>query len=168
MAAAIPMSGSYLGLSGVSDYNWACYCGCSTLTPAPEAEELWIAAMVRPLTERSANVAKVDVSLPPRFRDAFQQILASRSLSAGRRVYARDLHEEAISHLVERAEAGEPIMFMASPLGTSRATLWMDEGLKARVDQVALAHGVHRSAVVLTAFHAFLDQAKRGATANAA
>ncbi|MDT8278528.1 hypothetical protein RQ734_20945 [Roseomonas mucosa] len=168
MAAPIPMSGAYGRLSGVGGANWAYYAGCPELPPAPEAEEPWIAAMVRPLTERSANVAKVDVSLPPRFREAFRQILARRNHAAGKRVYARDLHEEAISHLVERAEAGETIMFMASPLGMGRATLWMDEALKARIDQIALAHGVHRSAVVLTAFHAFLDQVKQDRTANAA
>lgn len=124
--------------------------------------------MVRPLTERSANVAKLDVPLPKGYREAFRRLVEARTQSGGKRVFARDLHEEAIGSLVQRAECGEKVLFMATPVGASRITLWMDEGLKAKIDGLAQAHSVARAAVVVTAFHHFLDNAEQGATANAA
>lgn len=143
--------------SGMVGRDAACFVA-RTLLPVStlELEEPWSAEMVRPLTERSANIAKVTVPLPPRFREAFRSLIEARSRIGGKRVFARDLHEEAIGSLVNRAERGEKVLFMATPVGVGRITLWMDEGLKARVDGLALAHGVHRSAVVLTAFHHFL------------
>ena len=79
-----------------------------------------------------------------------------------------DLHEEALAELIQRAEAGEPIIFMATPASrASRRTLWVDEKLKAGVDHLAMLHGVTRSAVVWTALHGYLERrdALRGAIA---
>ncbi|USQ74287.1 hypothetical protein NF552_23240 (plasmid) [Roseomonas mucosa] len=164
------MTPAQRAVSGMVGCDAACFVARTlVLSSTLELEEPWNAEMVRPLTERSANIARVDVSMPPRFREAIRRIMDARNRIPGqRRICARDLHEEAINALVERAEAGEPILFMASPIGTGRATLWMDEGLKARVDGLALAHGVHRSAVVLTAFHHFLRHADVADKADAA
>lgn len=156
-------------VSGMVGRDAACFVA-RTLLPAStlDVEEPWSAEMVRPLTERSANVAKLDVPLPKGYREAFRRLVEARTLSSGRRVFARDLHEEAIGSLVERAERGEKVLFMATPVGASRMTLWMDEGLKAKIDGLAQTHSVARAAVVVTAFHHFLGEAEQRATANAA
>lgn len=156
--------------SGMVGCDAACFVARTlVLPPTLELEEPWNAEMVRPLTERSANVAKLDVPLPKGYRDAFRRLVEARTLSnGGRRVFARDLHEEAIGSLVERAERGEKVLFMATPVGATRMTLWMDEGLKAKIDGLAQTHCVARAAVVVTAFHHFLSEAEQGTTANAA
>ena len=149
----------------------AACCAIRTLIPmvVGEAEGPWLTTMVRPLTERSANIAKIDVPLPSRFRDAFRGIVEARNQQGGpRRLFARDLHEEAIGLLIQRVEAGEELLLMAPPVGTSRMTLWMDEALKAKVDELALGRGVTRSAVVLSAFHYFLSPLAKPSAADAA
>ncbi|WP_424138922.1 hypothetical protein [Roseomonas chloroacetimidivorans] len=156
-------------VSGMVGRDAACFVA-RTLLPAStlDVEEPWSAEMVRPLTERSANIAKLTVPLPPRFREAFRSMIEARSRIGGKRVFARDLHEEAIGSLVNRAERGEKVLFMATPVGVGRITLWMDESLKAKIDSLALTHGVARASVVVTAFHHFLDEAEQSRTADAA
>lgn len=159
-----------VAVSGIFLDVAACY-AIRALMPmvAGEAEEPWCVTMARPLTDRSANVAKVDVPLPSRFRDAFRRIVEARNQQGGqRRLFPRDLHEEAISLFVQRTEAGEDLLLMAAPVGISRTTLWMDAALKAKVDELALARGVTRSAVVLSAFHYFQRQLAEPAKAAAA
>jgi len=104
-------------------------------------------------------MAKVDVPLPPGFMSAIQQLVDSRNRHSGpehRRIYARDLHEEAVAELIQRVEAGERILFLAPPSGKARKSLWLDEKLKAGVDRLAGEHSVTRAAVVMTAFHSYL------------
>ncbi|MFK4046397.1 Hypothetical protein HVIM_03881 (plasmid) [Roseomonas mucosa] len=115
--------------------------------------------MVRPLTDRTASMAKLDAPLPPGFMDAIQQLVDTRNRQGGpdhKRLYARDLHEEAIAELIQHVEAGEQVLFLAPPSGKARKSLWLDEKLKAGVDRLANEHSVTRGAVVMTAFHSYL------------
>ena len=127
--------------------------------------------MVRPLTDRTASMGQLDTPLPAHYLSAIQQLVDKRNAQAmqeQKRFFARDLHEEALAELIQRAEAGEPIIFMATPASrASRRTLWVDEKLKAGVDHLAMLHGVTRSAVVWTALHGYLERrdALRGAIA---
>ena len=116
--------------------------------------------MARPLTERSTNAAKLDVPLPQSFPNAFQKLVNERNhaTSGSRRVYTRDLFEEAIGELIQRVER-ERVTFVATPFrGFVRKKFWVDGTLKESVEQLALAHGITRSAVVMTAFHHYLDR----------
>ena len=129
---------------------------------------LWTTDMARPLTERSTNAAKLDVPLPQNFPDAFQRLVdeRNRATGGGKRVYTRDLFEEAIGELIQRVEC-ERVTFVATPFrGFVRKKFWVDGTLKGGVEQLALAHGITRSAVVMTAFHHYLD--RHGALRNAA
>lgn len=136
------------------------------------ARHLWTLDMARPLTERSTNAAKLEAPLPQNFPEAFQRLVDERNRKAGttgRRTYARDLYEEAIGELIQRAE-NERVMFLATPFRNSvRKIFWVDEALKGSVEQLALAHDITRSAVVMTAFHLYLDRhgALHGAAASA-
>lgn len=106
-------------------------------------------------------MAKLDVPLPASFVEAIQHLVDARNAEGGpghKRVYARDLHEAAIAELVGRAEEGDQILFLAPPSGKGRKTLWVDDKLKAGVDRLATEHGVTRAAVVMTAFHHYLNR----------
>ena len=123
------------------------------------AGALWNARMVRPLTDRTASMAKLDAKLPPGFADAIQHLVDTRNQQGGpehKRLYARDLNQEAISELSQRADAGEKILFLAPPSARARKSLWVDESLKAGVDRLATEHSVTRAAVVMTALHNYL------------
>jgi len=133
----------------------------STAHERARVRPLWIADMTRPLTERSANAAKLEAPLPPEFPVAFQRLVDARNRYAeGDRkpIYARDLHEEAIGELVHLASCGR-VTFIATPFRNYvRKVFWVDQGLKAGVEHLALAHGITRSVVVMTAFQHYLDR----------
>ncbi|PWC26854.1 hypothetical protein [Teichococcus aestuarii] len=117
--------------------------------------------MVRPLTERTANMAKLDAPLPAGFAKAIQQLVDQRNREGGpghRRLYPRDLHEEALRELIGRAEAGEAILFLAPPSAKVRKSFWIDQDLKHGVDRLATEHGVTRTAVFVTALHTYLER----------
>lgn len=126
-----------------------------------EARYLWTPDMARPLTERSTNAAKLEAPLPQDFPEAFKRLVDERNRATGgdrKRIYARDLYEEAIGELIQRVES-ERITFIATPFrGFVRKIFWIDEALKGGVEQLALAHGITRSAVVMTAFYHYLDR----------
>jgi hypothetical protein len=142
----------------------AACCVARTFVPAPafEEEAPWNIPMVRPVTERSANATKLDVPLPQGFADAFQRLVTLRNQRAEpgqkRRFYARDLHEEAIRELIQRAEGKANLLFLSPPACQVRKTLYMDEGLRDGITRLAEAHQVSRSAVVVTAFHSYLER----------
>ncbi len=122
---------------------------------------LWMMDMSRPLTERSTNAAKLEVPLPPEFPEAFQRLVDHRNRNAQsnqKPIYARDLYEEAIAELVHLASCGR-VTFIATPFRDFvRKAFWVDQSLKTGVERLALAHGVTRSVVVLTAFQHYLDR----------
>ena len=117
--------------------------------------------MSRPLTDRSANAAKLEAPLPPEFPEAFQRLVDDRNRNAQREqkpIYARDLYEEAIGDLVHLTSCGR-VTFIATPSRNYvRKVFWVDQTLKAGVEHLALAHGITRSAVVVTAFQHYLDR----------
>ncbi|MFC4168988.1 hypothetical protein [Teichococcus aestuarii] len=117
--------------------------------------------MVRPLTERTANMAKLAVPLPSGVVDAIQQLVEERNEQQGpgqQRLYARDLHEEALRELLSRVETGESLLFLAPLSAKARKSLWINGDLKAAVDDLAGRHGVTRAAVVMTALHGYLSR----------
>ena len=124
-------------------------------------QPFWIMDMSRPLTERSTNAAKLEAPLPPDFPEAFQRLVDDRNRHAEsdqKPVYARDLYEEAIGELVHLASCGR-VTFIATPFRDFvRKAFWIDQSLKTGVERLALAHGVTRSVVVLTAFQHYLDR----------
>ena len=117
--------------------------------------------MSRPLTERSTNAAKLEAPLPPEFPAAFQRLVDARNRNADgdrKLIFARDLYEEAIGELVHLASCGR-ITFIATPSRKYvRKVFWVDQALKTGVEQLALAHDITRSAVVVTAFQHYLDR----------
>ena len=125
------------------------------------AQPFWIADMSRPLTERSANAAKLEAPLPPEFPAAFQRLVDARNRNAEdnrKPTYTRDLYEEAIGELVHLASCGR-VTFIATPSRKYvRKVFWVDQALKAGVEQLALANGITHSAVVVTAFQHYLDR----------
>ena len=136
----------------------------TTRCPAHEQaglRPLWIMDMSRPLTERSTNAAKLEAPLPPEFPEAFQHLVDERNRnlrSDQKPTYARDLYEEAIGELVHLASCGR-VTFIATPFRDFvRKAFWVDQALKTGVERLALAHGVTRSVVVLTAFQHYLDR----------
>ena len=137
---------------------------CISRCPAHERAGLrlfWMMDMSRPLTERSTNAAKLEVPLPSGFPEAFQRLVDDRNRNARsdqKPAYARDLYEEAIGELVHLASCGR-VTFIATPFRDFvRKAFWVDQTLKAGVERLALAHGITRSAVVLTAFQHYLDR----------
>ena len=117
--------------------------------------------MVRPLTERTASAAKLDVPLPPGFVEAIQHLVDQRNSQGGpdhKRLYARDLNEESIADLIQNVDRGEPVLFLAPPSAMGRKSLWVDGQLKAGVDRVATLYSVTRAAVVMTALHRYLER----------
>jgi len=116
--------------------------------------------MVRPVTERSANAAKLDVALPLGVPEAFVKLVEARNAAdVGRRIYTRDLHEEALADLIQVTDGGAPPAFLATPYRYSRRkTFWVDETLKASVNRIAQERAISLSAVVVTAFQLFLDK----------
>ena len=167
IAADIPEPGGAAGIGRAA----AASLGTSR-APAPVrvgARPLWTPDMARPLTERSTNAAKLDVPLPQGFPDAFQRLVDERNRATGdarKRIYARDLFEEAIGELIQRVE-NEHVTFIATPFRNFvRKKFWVDGTLKGGVEQLALTHGITRSAVVMTAFHHYLG--RHGALQDAA
>ena len=122
---------------------------------------LWMMDMSRPLTERSTNAAKLEVPLPSGFPEAFQRLVNNRNCNARsdqKPTYARDLYEEAIGELIHLASCGR-VTFIATPFRDYvRKAFWVDQVLKTGVERLAMAHGITRSAVVLTAFQHYLDR----------
>ncbi|HWX51514.1 MAG TPA: hypothetical protein VNZ61_26005 [Roseomonas sp.] len=104
--------------------------------------------MVRPLTERTANLAKLDPPLPQGFAEAIQHLVNARNCRSGSdqaRLYTRDLHEEALRELIGRAEAGEVILFLALSSVRARpgrlAIAVAGRGDSRRIDQRASLDG---------------------------
>ncbi len=122
---------------------------------------LWTLDMDEALTERPASTAKLEVPLPQEFPLAFQRMVDARNRAATgdrKRIFARDLYEEAISELIHLASNGR-ITFIATPFRDFvRKMFWVDQTVKAGVEHLALAHGITRSAVVVTAFQLYLDR----------
>ncbi|MBV8094449.1 MAG: hypothetical protein JOY71_02805 [Acetobacteraceae bacterium] len=121
--------------------------------------------MARPLTERTANAARLDAALPDEIVAALQRLIDTRNSEqrnqGGARVYARDIHEEAVREMLARVEAGQRIRFLAPTFGRGpRRTFWIDASLKTAIDQLAESAQVTRTAVILTALHDFLEARK--------
>ena len=148
--------------SGPSERSQACFgLDATPYAPSAGAGALWNARMVRPLTDRTANMAKLDAKLPLGYAEAIQQLVEARNHQGGpehKRLYARDLNQEAIAELIQRLDAGEKILFLAPPSAKARKSLWVDEDLKVGVDRLAVEHSVTRAAVVMTALHNYLDR----------
>jgi len=83
----------------------------------------------------------------------------NRNAQSGQKpIYARNLYEEAIGELVHLASCGR-VTFIATPFRDFvRKAFWVDQALKSGVEHLALAYGVTRSVVVLTAFQHYLDR----------
>lgn len=116
----------------------------------------------RPLTERSTNAAHLDLMMPAWFPEAFQRLVDDRNLSrhpkTEKRLFARDLHEEAISEMIRQIEAGNKIMFLATPTRNHiRKKLWVDGELKVAVGHLAEEAGVSRASIVMTALQRYLE-----------
>ena len=166
------VSGSPLQLQSTNPGKIARDVACSelrNLTSASQngAREPWTPAMARPVTDRSANAAKLDVALPLGVPEAFVRLVEARNAADGsRRVYTRDLHEEALAAVIQATDNGAPPTFQATPYRLSRRkTFWVDEALKAAVNRIAQERAISLSAVVVTAFQLFLD--KHGAAQHA-
>ena len=121
----------------------------------------WTVDMDEAVAERPTSTAKLEVPLPQEFPRAFQRMVDARNRAAAgdqKRVYARDLYEEAISELIHLASNGR-VTFIATPFRDYvRKMFWVDQAVKAGVEHLALAHGITRSAVVVTAFQLYLDR----------
>lgn len=128
--------------------------------PTSGTREPWKTKMVRPVTERSANAAKLDVALPLGVPEAFVRLVEARnSVDGSRRIYTRDLHEEALTALIRSTDGGLAPVFYATPYRSfRRKTFWVDEALKASVSRIAHERAISLSAVVVTAFQRYLDQ----------
>ncbi len=123
-------------------------------------KHLWISNMDQRPTERPANTAMLEVPLPPEFPAAFQRLVDARNQVAERgrkRIYACHLYQEAIGELIHLAGHGR-VTFIATPFRSFvRKMFWVDQPLREWVEHFALAHGITRSAVVVTAFQLYLD-----------
>ena len=118
--------------------------------------------MPRPRTERSLNAANLEAAQPVGFPEAFQRLMDARNTADGRqgrpRLYARDLHEEAITELVEGIKRGDRVHFLATPVGKYvRKTIWIDGALKTEATRLAEQANVTLASFVLTAFRRFLE-----------
>jgi len=118
--------------------------------------------MPRPLTDRSLNAAKLEVPQPTGYPEAFQRLVDARNADSGRegrpRLYARDLHEEAIAELVNGINRGDRVYFLATPVSRYvRKTIWIDGSLKTEAGRLAEQANVTMSSFVLTAFRRFLE-----------
>ncbi len=124
-------------------------------------QHFWNSDMDQPPTERPANTAKLEVPLPQDFPAAFQRLVDARNQMAERgrrRIYARHLYEEAIGELIHLASYGR-VTFIATPFRNYlRKMFWVERTLKDGVEHLALAHGITRSVVVITAFQLYLDR----------
>src|SRR5690348_15379503 len=113
--------------------------------------------MSRSPTRRSLNAMKMRLPLLAEHPAAFARILANRNAESPRKLYARDLHEEAIGELLDELEAGAEIRFVPTPAtGYSRMTLWVDRALKERAEVAAEQHNVRIGTFALTAFIRYL------------
>ncbi len=105
----------------------------------------------------------VTVSQPHGLAEAFKRLAIQRTAtvdpkSRRRRVWAQDLHEEAVRDLLDRLARGEKVVFVATPLrGKQRKTMWLDPALWTEVRKVAIDHNVSVGTVVLTACLAYLE-----------
>lgn len=112
--------------------------------------------MAHPLTERSTNAAKLDVSLPQGFPDAFRRLADERNRAGGdarKHIYARELFEGAIGEPIQRVE-NEQVTFIATSFRDFvREKFWVDGALEGGVEQLAPTHGITRSVVVMTVLH---------------
>ncbi len=127
----------------------------------PHARHFWISDMDQSPVERFVSTAKLEAPLPQEFPAAFQRLVDARNRSAeGRqkRIYARNLYEEALGELIHLANNGR-VTFIASPFRNfTRKMFWVDQAVKSGVERLALTHGITRSAVVMTAFQQYLDR----------
>ena len=125
------------------------------------AQHFWVSNMDQPPTERPDNTAKLEVSLLQEFSAAFQRLVDARNhvMERGwKRAYARHLYEEAIGELIHLASHGR-VTFIATPFWCYlREMFWVERTLKDRVEHLALARGITRSTVVITAFQLYLDR----------
>lgn len=118
--------------------------------------------MPRPRTERSLNAANLEAAQPEAFPEAFQRLVDARNADHSRqgraRLYVRDLHEEAITELVEGIKRGDRVQFLATPVGKYvRKTIWIDGALKTEASLLAERANVTMASFVLTAFRRFLE-----------
>jgi uncharacterized lipoprotein YmbA len=104
----------------------------------------------------------VGVSQPQGVAEAFKRLALDRTAerdpnSRRRRVWAQDLHEEAVRALLDRL-ASEKIVFVATPVKRKeQKTVRLDPILWTQVQEVAARYDVSSAAVVRTALLAFLE-----------
>ena len=105
----------------------------------------------------------VTVSQPDGLAEAFKRLAMERTAtvdpkSRRRRVWAQDLHEQAVRDLLDRLARGEKVVFVATPMRRKqRKTMWLHPALWAEVRKVAVRHNVSVGTVVLTACLAYLE-----------
>lgn len=102
----------------------------------------------------------VGVSQPHGFAEAFKRLAVERTAAdpKSRRVWAQDLHEEAVRNLLLRLWSGEKVVFVATPFGKNvHRTMWFDPALFAEIREVARRRNVSMATVVLTACLAYLE-----------
>lgn len=112
----------------------------------------------------------VSVSVPRGFAEAFKRLALERTAAAAsgsrrRRIWAQDLHEEAVRDLLARLTRGGTVAFVSTPFRKrTRKAMWLDRELYNQVKEVASIQEVSISTVVLTACLEFL--AARGIVLN--
>jgi hypothetical protein len=104
----------------------------------------------------------VSVSVPRGFAEAFKRLALERTAAAvsgsrHRRIWAQDLHEEAVRDLLSRIARGNRVAFVSTPFRKrTRKAMWLDRALYNAVKEVAATNEVSISTVVLTACLEFL------------
>lgn len=104
----------------------------------------------------------VSVSAPRGFAEAFKRLALERTGTAVagsrcRRIWAQDLHEEAVRHLLDRLARGDTVAFVSTPFRKrTRKAMWLDRTLYNEVKEAADNNEVSISTVVLTACLDFL------------
>jgi hypothetical protein len=113
--------------------------------------------MSRAPTHRTLNATKVRLPLLADHPPAFARILETRNAGAVKRLFARDLYEEALAELLDELERGVEIRFVPTPAaGYSHMTLLLDRALRERAAAAATGHNVRVGTLALTAFVRYL------------
>src|SRR4051794_10942904 len=115
--------------------------------------------MPRPVTKRSLDASRIKAPQLPEYPEAFARLLKSRNNGAPRRLYLRDLHEEAIAELLRELEQGAKIHFLATPTsGYLYSDLAIDRSLRDQAAAAAKDRKVRFTTLVFTAFGRYLEK----------
>ena len=91
-------------------------------------------------------------SLPPGVYDAFCDVAKDRKM------WPRDLFNDAVLYLISQRKRGTPIVYLATTVGGEKKTLWLSEEACQGIQEVSQHDRVNKNSLFLTSLKMYAEK----------